>query len=257
MEDLIESGRDGTTATAIATEGTGPSGESFSTLKRTARVTGLWYLGLAISGMLGFLLVRPQIYSPGEPASTLANLTNQEVLAHLGVGLELVIVLTQALAAVWFYKLFKRFNETAAWALAAFGMVNAVAILASAATMATALAVAGNPSLAPGADPAATVQLMYELSENAWGVGALFFGLWLIPMGYVAVSADLMPKWLGRILIIGGVGYTVSAVTRYGIVGPPSWLVEGLTYPATIGELWMIGYLLVRGIRRPAGGQAT
>ena len=56
-----------------------------------------------------------------------------------------------------------------------------------------------------------------------------------------------MPVWLGRILIIGGIGYLMSTFIRYlGVSG--SW-VGSLTIPATIGEFWMIGYLLIFGIQ--------
>jgi hypothetical protein len=189
------------------------------------------------------------IHVDGDPAATLANLIDRASLARAGLALELALVVTQALAAVWFYKLFRSVNGNAAWALAVFGMVNAVVIMASAGFMATALAVSSDFGLAPGGDAAGTVQLMYQLSSDSWGVGSLFFGLWLIPMGYIATSSGLMPKWLGRILVIGGVGYVLSAFVRYGVADAPAWLVEGLPLPATIGEFWMIGYLLLNGIR--------
>lgn len=227
--------------------GTGPS---HSADKRTARVTGLWYLALGITGMLGFLIVRPQIFAEGDAAATLSNLVDKESVARLGLVAEMGVVVTQTLAAIWFYKLFRGINHVAAWALAIFGVMNGVAIMASAAFLATASAVAGDPGLAVGGDAAGTVQLMYELSANSWGVGAMFFGLWLIPMGYVVVTSGRMPKWLGRVLIVGGAGYLLSAFVGYGI-DAGSWLVEGLTYLATVGEFWMIGYLLVVGIRPP------
>ena len=65
-----------------------------ATQTTTARITGAWYFGLGITGMLGFLLVRPAIYVEGDPAATLANLTTREGLAHLGVFLEMAIVVT-------------------------------------------------------------------------------------------------------------------------------------------------------------------
>ncbi len=221
-------------------------------LKKTARVTGLWYLGLAITGALGFLLVRPAIHAPGNPAATAKNLVEQAQLARFGVALELGVVVTQTLTAVWFYKLFCRLNSIAAGSLAAFGLVNATAILGSAAFMATAVAVSADASLAPSGDVAATVQLLYELSSKLWSVAALFFGLWLIPMGYVAATSGRMPKGLGLTLIVGGGGYLVSAFLSNGLAKAPSWLVEGLTLPATFGEFWMIGYLLFVGIRPPS-----
>ncbi len=218
-------------------------------LKKTARITGMWYLGLAITGVFGFLLVRPSIYVPDDPAATAQNLVEREALARLGVALELGIAATQALAAVWFYKLFRSFNSLAAGSLAAFGFVNAITILGSAACIATAVGVASNAGLAPGGDVAATSQLLHEISSNLWGVGALFFGLWLIPMGYVVITSGRMPKGLGWTLIVGGAGYILSAFLSNGLAGAPSWLVEGLTAPASIGEFWMIGYLLAVGIR--------
>ncbi len=216
---------------------------------RTARVAGAWYLGLAITGVLGFLLVRPAVYVEGDAAATLTNLQDKEALAHLGVLLEMGIVVTQALAAIWFYKLFREVRIVAGVSVAAFGLMNAVAIMASAVFLATAVAVAGDSSLAPAGDAAATVGVLYQLSSDAWGVGALFFGLWLIPMGWAAITTARFPRVLGWILVIGGVGYVLSSVVDYGLANSPSLLIEGLAFPATIGEFWMIGYLLVRGIR--------
>jgi hypothetical protein len=59
-----------------------------SDLNRTARMTGSLYLGLAITGALGFLLVRPALYVTGNPAATANNLVEHEALARLAVVLE-------------------------------------------------------------------------------------------------------------------------------------------------------------------------
>jgi Domain of unknown function (DUF4386) len=218
-------------------------------LKTTARTTGLLYLGVGITGMFGFLLIRPEIYVAGDAAATFANLVDREMLARLGIGFELLVVLTQALAAVWFYKLFRTISSTAAGSLAAFGLINSTVVLCSAAFLVTALAIALDPALSPGGDAAATVQLMYELSGAFWGVGALFFGLWLIPMGYLVVASRWMPRALGWILIGGGVGYILSAFVVYVVPDAPSALETALISLATVGEFWMIGYLLIKGVR--------
>ena len=66
-------------------------------LSRTARLTGAFYLGLALTGMLGFLLIRPQVFVSGESAAVLEALAGNLPLARLGLLLELGIVVTQVL----------------------------------------------------------------------------------------------------------------------------------------------------------------
>ena len=218
-------------------------------LVRTARTTGLLYLGLALTGLLGFMLIRNQLFVADDAEATFGNLAQQEALARVGIALEMGVVLTQALVALWFYRLFRGVDSFAAGSLAAFGMVNATAILVSAAVLATALEVSQEPSLTQSGGAASTVQLLYVVSANLWIVGGIFFGLWLIPMGWLARRSGWMPNVLGWILMIGGIGYVANAFLTY-LVPNPGTAVALLTVPATIGELWMVGYLCVRGIRR-------
>ncbi|MFG1736945.1 DUF4386 domain-containing protein [Micromonospora chalcea] len=215
-------------------------------LIRTARVTGLFYLGLAVTGALGFLTVRPMIFDADDAGGTLANLMAHESLARVGIALELLVVLAQALTAVWFHRLFRTVDSTAAGSIAAFGLVNAVAILGSAAVLATALGVATG-----GPGDADTVQLLYLVSGNLWEVGGLFFGLWLVPMGWCVLRSGWLPRPLGWVLVAGGVGYVLMTFVAYlapgaGVAG------DLLVVPATVGEVWILGYLIIFGVRRRA-----
>ncbi|MDZ7646750.1 MAG: DUF4386 domain-containing protein [Cytophagales bacterium] len=195
-----------------------------------ARIAGAWYLMLAVTGMVGFLLLHSRIYVTGDPSKTLANLVEHEMLARLRLLFEFLIVVSQALAAVWFYKLFKDIRHIAAWALAAWGMMNSAAIMISAMAMGGALGVANSTQAAN--EKLVLIQLFNQFIKHAWGVGSLFFGLWLIPMGYIVVSSHRMPVWLGRVLILGGAGYLVSTfITYMGMRG--AW-VDMLVLPATV-----------------------
>jgi hypothetical protein len=220
-------------------------------LTRTARMTGLFYLGVAITGVLGFLIVRPQLFAADDPNATLANLVTHGSLARADVALELLLVVTQTLTAVWFYRLFRTVDSFAASGIAAFGMVNAVVGLVSAALRATAVEVSTDPF----GDAAANVHVLYLVGDNLWGVGALFFGLWLIPMGWCVLRSGWMPRVLGWILVGGGVGYVISAFIRY-LAPDAQFVAEALAYPASVGEFWMVGYLLIRGVRRQALDEA-
>ena len=66
-------------------------------------------------------------------------------------------------------------------------------------------------------------------------------------------TARWLPQLLGWLLIVGGAGYVISAFVSYLADGAD--LVAGLlTVPATIGELWIIGYLLIVGVREHGSG---
>lgn len=231
---------------AAPTTPTAPTTTASAATLRTARATGLAYLALAVFGFAGYLLIRHRLYVPDDAAATVANLVAHTGLARLGIAVDLSAVLAQAVTALWFWKLFRRSAPASAVGVAAFGLVNAVVLLAGTMFSATALEVAlADPAAGGASDP--TVQALYRLTESAGGVGALFFGLWLMPMGWAAWRTGGMPPLLGRLLVVGGVGYVVSAYVGY--VWPDAGLAEAFTLPATAGELWMVGYLLVRGAR--------
>lgn len=221
------------------------------TLIRTARVTGLWYLGLGLTGMFGFLILRPRLFVEGDADATLANLVEQTSLARTCVALELGIVLTQALVAIWFFRLFRSVDSFAAGSIAAFGLVNAIAIMGSAAMLGTAVDLAHDPVANPMA-----VQTLFLASENLWRAGNLFFGLWLIPMGVCVLRSGWMPRPLGWILVVGGAGYVVGGFLHF-LAPDAQIVVEALSWLASVGEFWIIGYLLIRGVRRSATVEAS
>ncbi|TXD80708.1 DUF4386 domain-containing protein [Subsaximicrobium wynnwilliamsii] len=220
--------------------------EKHRELVATARTAGVLYLAMAVSGILGFLIFHPQVFDSEDSQKTLTKLIDLESLARTRLLFEFAIVVSQAITAVWFYKLFRHINEWAAWTVGIWGMINSIAIMISAISMGSAIEIASSSQNVE--DKLILIELLSSLITNSWGVGGLFFGLWLIPLGYIITSSKKMPVWLGRTLIIGGIGYLLSTVANY--VGIKSPVIDYLTIPATIGEFWMIGYLLIYGIRQ-------
>jgi hypothetical protein len=208
------------------------------------RLTGLFYLGLAITGALGFMTVRPELFVPGDPAQTLANLQARTNLARIGVALELGTAMFQALAAVWFGRLFRETDAFAAGALSLLGMVNAIVVLSSAALLGASVDAALGST---GAEPT-TSHLLMLTSEHFWRVGNIFFGLWLFPMGWLVWKAQFGHRVLGWILIFGAFGYVLNGFVTVFVpnAGPLGVILPTL---AAVGEFWMIGLLLWTGLR--------
>jgi hypothetical protein len=206
----------------------------------TARTTALFYLGVALMGLFSFLFARENIYVAGDATMTSANLVDKETLARFGIAAEVALVGFQALAAVWFFKLFRKRDTFTAGLIGVFGMVNAVAILISSAMWLGAL----NAALSGQTE---TAQMLFDSHENIWIVSNLFFGLWLIPMGIMAKKAK-MPTALAWFLIAGGVGYIIGGFIA--ILSPAQTnIAELLAIPATVGEFWIIGYLWFKVVK--------
>jgi hypothetical protein len=68
-------------------------------------------------------------------------------------------------------------------------------------------------------------------------------------MGLLVLRCAGMPRLLGWLLVAGGVGYVLGAFVASLAPGAQP-VADALTFPATIGEVWMIGYLLHGGVFR-------
>lgn len=157
-------------------------------LIKTARTAGFWYLLMAVSGLIGFLILHPQIFNSKDSLSTLTNIIEHKSLARTRLLMEFVIIVSQALTGVWFYRLFRTINPWAAWAVGIWGMVNSIAIMISAISIASAIDIA-SASYSPE-DKVLLIELLSSFVKNSWGVGSLFFGLWLIPLGYIVTNTS-------------------------------------------------------------------
>jgi Domain of unknown function (DUF4386) len=58
-----------------------------------------------------------------------------------------------------------------------------------------------------------------DMQHNGYYLAAMFFGLWLLPLGELVITSGYLPKVLGVLLIIGGVGYLVDLFVRFLVPG--------------------------------------
>lgn len=214
--------------------------------KLVARLTGLAYAGMLPGAMVGFLSIRPQLVGDTAEA-TLANVLAHGDLARIGVAGTLSVIVAQALASLGFYALYRDTRPVAAFGIASFGLVNAAAILAGVAASWTALEVAGSGE----ADSALIVHALYVFEGRAWNAGSLFFGLWLVPMGWAAATSGYFHagRVLGGILVFGGVAYVLGAFSLLWPAAVDAGVADLMGVPATIGEFWTMLALMIVGVR--------
>jgi Domain of unknown function (DUF4386) len=70
-----------------------------------------------------------------------------------------------------------------------------------------------------------------------------------VPLGYLAYKSGMFPKALGVVLIVGGGAYLVDVLARLLVPDFGDRIHAFLAIPPTIAEIWMVGYLLVKGVK--------
>jgi hypothetical protein len=92
------------------------------------------------------------------------------------------------------------------------------------------------------------------MQHDGFLIAQMFFGLWLLPLGYLVVRSGYVPRVLGVLLALGGVGYLVDLFARFLALGAAERISPFVLAPALVGEVAFAAWLLVRSVRVPEQG---
>ncbi|MBM7773894.1 hypothetical protein JOD54_004098 [Actinokineospora baliensis] len=205
-----------------------------------ARTAGALYLLLAVLGGWAELFVRGSIRVPGDPAATAANIVANETLYRWGLAADVLMAVVFVLLGLTLQRLLHHVDHLAANALLVFVSVGAGLIVLNLALHAGALRATDDPALAA---------LLLDLHTDGYVLAGVFFGLWLLPMGYLAYRSPLFPSVLGVLLMISTVAWVADPVLAFTLPTAPTLLREVVSAPTWIAEFGLMFYLLIRGVR--------
>ncbi len=219
--------------------------------KRLARIAGVLYLGVAITGGFAEGFVEPRMYVAGNAAATAGNVVANSGLVRMAVVAELLDYIFFIFLAMTLYILLKHVHKSVARAMLVFVALAAAIVSLNAVFLFEGLQVATDSSYEAAFGTAgsnALVLLLLDLQHYGLLIGQVYFGLWLVPLGYLAYRSGMFPKALGVVLIVAGVSYLVDLFVAF--LGPDIGDIRTvLLIPVIIGEVWMLGYLLVFGVK--------
>src|SRR5216683_8151547 len=233
--------REGTTSTSTVTSP-----------KRLARIAGVLYLLVGIFGGFAEGFVEPKMYVAGDAATTAGNVVANTGIVRLGVVSDLLDQTFFVFLALTLYVLLKHVHQSVAR-----GMLVLVALAAGITCINTvflfeALRVATGAvdlSALGAAGSNAMVLLLLDAQHYGILVAQIFFGLWLVPLGYLAYKSGMFPKALGALLVVGGACYLVDMLAAFLVPDLGKAIHTYVTIPSAIAEIWMVGYLLVIGVK--------
>jgi len=221
--------------------------------KRLARIAGVLYLLVGIFGGFAEGFVEPRMYVAGNAATTAGNIVANAGLVRLGFVADLFNATIWVFLGLTLYLLLKHVNKSVAMVMVVLVAIGAGIVClnavfefeglraATGAVNLVALGTAGSNAL---------VLLLLDTQHYGIFIAQIFFGLWLVPLGYLAYkSAGWFPKWLGVLLIVGGACYIVDLLAQFLVPDFGVKIHAFITIPSAIAEITMVIYLLVIGVK--------
>ncbi|MEM9647429.1 MAG: DUF4386 domain-containing protein [Bacteroidota bacterium] len=223
--------------------------------KKTARMAGLLYFLIALTGIFSLMYVPSQLIVWDNPAETVANIRSSEFLFRLEILCELLCYLIFVFLPLVLFQLFKNVHKNMAVLMVALVIVSVPLSMGSVVHKFDVLSLLGKAEYLE-VYSAAQIQAQVILAFNSYFKGILvsqiFWGLWLFPFGYLVFKSGFLPKILGLFLMVGSVGYFIDFIGR--VLYPDYnalWISDYITIPASIGELGTCLWLLIMGIKTP------
>jgi hypothetical protein len=221
--------------------------------KRLARIAGALYLAVGIFDAFAEGFVDLKMYAVGNAAATAGNVVANAGLVRMGVVADLFNAVVWTFLGLTLYLLLKHVNKSVARAMVVLVAIGASIVCLNAVFEFEGLrAATGAVNLAAFGTAGSNALVLLLLDTQHYGllIAGIFFGLWLVPLGYLAYkSAGWFPNALGVLLIVGGACYLVDLLAAFLIPDVGKEIHGFVTIPSAIAEVSMVIYLLVIGVK--------
>jgi hypothetical protein len=211
-----------------------------------ARVAGFLYLvPLAPFG----LLYVPSLVVQGDPAATVEHLLAHESTVRLSVVSALLSQVGFIFVVFGLHRVFRPVNETMSRLMVVFCLLGVpVAMLAALTHIAVLILLNDYRAAFTTEQVQSLVSLLLDLGEQALNVADIFWGLWLLPMGYLAFKAEFLPRFMKGVgvllMTVGCFGYLAQSLFTFLL---PNVEVNIVMRTAWV-ELFLPLWLLIRGV---------
>lgn len=203
--------------------------------RKMALTAGWSYLVIIVCGLFAEFGVRQPLYR-GEVADQQLRIYENRALFRAGIACDLVMLLADVVVAWALFVFFSRVDKNTSLLAAFFRLVQA-AVIAS-----------GLISLRQVLQGASDYEIARHTLEHADGylIGLVFFGACCLVTGWLAIQSREVPRLIGVLLILAGVGYLADTFLQFLWTGHEERITNVLLLPAFVGEtafcIWLIGW---------------
>jgi len=215
-----------------------------------ARFTGAIYLLYIIAGVVAQGFISDRLVVMRDAATTAANIVAHQSTYRLGLTVYLIEMAGQVATVVLFYQLLKPVSRTGAMLAAAFELIGCGIKTFSRVFYFAPLFVVGSGGAYLSAfnkeQLDGMAMLLFRINDYGAGIALGFFGFSTLLQGWLIYRSGFLPRWLGVIGMIGGLGWLTFLSPSLGM---KVFLYVALY--ALIGVLITIVWLLTVGVDEP------
>ena len=221
-------------------------------INQNARLAGLLYLIVVLTGIVSLAYVPSQLIVWDNPALTVENIKTAEFLFRVGIFSGVLCYIAFLALPFALFKLFEKTNREVAMFMVIFAVISVPISIFNLIGKLDVLTVINNTALLEVYSPqqiSAQVMTMLRSYNNGITIVQVFWGLWLFPFGYLVFKSGLIPRVFGILLMLGCISYLIRFTGA--ILLPELDIPSFVRLPASIAEIGTCLWLLIMGAKNP------
>ena len=220
--------------------------------KKMGRFAGLIFLILVTTGVFAEFFVRQKLYVLNDPIATTQNIIENQWLFRLGFVSDLIMSTMFFIYAFVLYLIFKSVNKSVSLFLLLCAVISVAMFCQNSLNQFAALELLINADYSQAFKPD-QLQVLSVFFQNihtkGYAVNQIFYGMYLLPLGYMIIKSGSVPKIIGVFLILGFIGDMIEVLVYFLFPNVQSVLLSNITLPADIGEFSLCIWFLIKGVR--------
>ena len=210
------------------------------------RILAALYLFVIIAGVTAQSFIADGMVVRDDAARTAANILANTSLYRLGYTIFMLEMVAQVGVTLLFYDLLKPVNRSVARASMVLGLTGCGIKTMARLFYYAPLILLGGASYLSAVQPAqleALSLVFIKINNQGAAIGLIFFGFEALLEGWLMFKSEFLPRFLGVISMIGGLGWLTFLWPPLG-----SQAFAGVALFAIVGVIATTGWLFIRGV---------
>jgi len=219
-----------------------------NSLSKAAIIAGLGLLTMTLTVPFAEFNIIPDLVNPNSASETASNITSNALLFNVAIFLIFITTVCDIIVAWALYLFLKPINRNLSLLTAWFRLIYTGVYLLAVTNLIKVFTLTKGTSYFSANSPEHIAELMLFYVQSykyEWFFGLVLFGFHLILLGYLVLKAAYIPKIMGWLLIIAGVGYVIGHAKVF--LFPE--LNTSFNMITALGELVFMLWLLIKGSR--------